>query len=473
MTIRTGVYGGSADWVELGLKSNPFPTKSAGPNAQAVFTQQEVFSLSDSMTQLLVFTGVAGVGKSIHAKQLAKHFLKNKRRPTQLISATKTIKSSGLLKMICCRFNIELPPGDMVDNLKIDSVRRVIAKRKEAVALIIDDAQNLSQEALSTVLRLTALQQEPYKIQVVLFGTSAALTKVRALWAELGVQGDFPQGMIRAWGADQTEAYILSRLKESGVSSSKKICRKACAKIYQLSGGLPMQVNKRAGAMLDQLIKGHVKRPSSPIVGEGNALWAIALFFSLLFGYFCYQSVVADQASEPVWAANTAAEEVLAMESPETVVEEGFVLAELVEDQVVPEKKALEEALEAEPVVSPQAPIVDVEPVRQESVVPSLSVTQESQGEWLEKSEGYTVQVLATPDREEAMRVAKQYDNAHVIHAARQNKEKFLVVVGSFSDISAAKEHVGVLSEGMTGGQPWIRQLSQVRVDVDKLQSLE
>lgn len=106
MSVKTGVYGANVDWVDLGLKVDPFPARPADPSSQAIFAQQEVFSLCDSLQSLHVFTGIAGVGKTTHAKQLAKHFLKNKRRPTQIITASKTIKASGLLKMICCRFNI-------------------------------------------------------------------------------------------------------------------------------------------------------------------------------------------------------------------------------------------------------------------------------------------------------------------------------------------------------------------------------
>ena len=159
--IAGSTSSSSVSWSDFGLKTNPFPGRQTDATAPEGFTQKEVFALCDQAGSLQVFTGITGVGKTIHAKLLAKHFLKNKRRPTQLITASKTIKASGLLKMICCRFNIELPPGDAVDALKIDTVRRMIQKRKESIALIIDDAQNLSQESLAAVVRLASLQQDP------------------------------------------------------------------------------------------------------------------------------------------------------------------------------------------------------------------------------------------------------------------------------------------------------------------------
>ena len=67
-----------------------------------------------------VFTGISGVGKTVHARLLAKHLIKSQRRPTQLITASRTIKSMGLMKMICCRFNLEMPQTDVSDFQKIE-----------------------------------------------------------------------------------------------------------------------------------------------------------------------------------------------------------------------------------------------------------------------------------------------------------------------------------------------------------------
>ena len=82
------------------------------------------------------------------------------------------------------------------------------------------------------------------------------------------------------------------------------------------------------------------------------------------------------------------------------------------------------------------------------------------------------MQVLATTDEAEANRVAAHYDTAKVVHAERQNMEKYLVVVGAYEEIGEAKaksEELAILS----GSQPWVRNISQIRADVDKLKNSE
>lgn len=469
MAIKSSVYGATEGWVELGLKSDPFPARAVDTGSQSVFTQQEVFSMCESIKALQVFTGVVGVGKTTHAKQLAKHFLKNKRRPTQIITASKTIKASGLLKMICCRFNIELPPGDLVESVKIDSIRRMVLKRKEGVALIIDDAQNLSTDALNAVIRLTALQQEPLKLQVVLFGMPILLDRVRKSWDELGIKSEFGQGLIRSWGAAQTEAYIQSRLHESGFQASRKVCRKACQKIHQLSGGVPMQINRRANMMLDQLIKGHSKKQPAVAI-NGNLLWMGALLSAMTAGYFSYQAVTekpqwqVDEASliaydEDVPVAELAMEDMLLAEA---LVDVSDVEISAFEDNTIDELD-ISEVSEAFVVEENSAPDMD------ENMMTSAVSTTEQ--DWLSE-DGYTIQIVATPDRAEAERISSKVDASHVVHVARQNQEKYLVVVGQFEGFSEAKEGADNMTTS-DGSQPWIRKLSAVREDVAKLDALQ
>ena len=475
MAIKSGVYGATDGWVELGLKSDPFPARAIDTGSQSVFTQQEVFSMCESIKALQVFTGVVGVGKTTHAKQLAKHFLKNKRRPTQIITASKTIKASGLLKMICCRFNIELPPGDLVESVKIDSIRRMVLKRKEGVALIIDDAQNLSSDALNAVIRLTALQQEPLKLQVVLFGMPILLDRVRKSWDELSVKSEFGQGLIRSWGVAQTEAYIQSRLYESGFQASKKVCRKACQKIHQLSGGVPMQINRRANMMLDQLIKGHSKKQPAVAI-NGNILWMGALLSALTAGYFSYKAVT----EKPQWQVDEAS--LIAYEDGAPVAElamEDVLLAEALVDVSDAEATAIgfeevatysEESIEEIAVVAIEAD--SSMPETTDGVAaPDVSAVSVDGKDWLAE-DGYTIQIVATPDRAEAERIANKVDASHVVHVARQNQEKYLVVVGQYEGFSEAKEGADQITTS-DGSQPWIRKLSAVRDDVAMLASLQ
>lgn len=485
--MRMGAYGAGLNWSDAGLNANPFPAVCSDVASQSVFIQQDVFALCEQAKPLHVFTGITGVGKTVHAKQLAKHFLKNKRRPTQLITASKTIKAAGLLKMICCRFNIELPAGDLVDNIKVDSIRRMILKRKEPIALIIDDAHNLSQEALGVVARLTALQQQPIKLHLILFGMPVLLDRVRKQWNELGVKEDFGQGMIRSWSSDQTSAYIASRLQDSGLVSSRKICKKTCQKIHQLSGGVPMQINRRANMMLDQLIKGQIK-PSQSHALQGSFLWVTALLSASTAVYFCYQAY--NTPTDPLWIAPEY--QVVAQADNPIVIDAGdeisenLVLSGLEQAMLITEAEAEAEAEDAmrdntlsseffDSIEADAGEMVASESVAIESddmAVETVS-SQEEVPTWLQDDEGYTVQVLATTDELEANRVAGAYEHSHVLHAARQNKSTYVVLVGEFDSFADAKSEVKNLTETHDGIQPWVRRYSQLRDDVEHLKDVE
>ena len=91
---------------------------------------------------------------------------------------------------------------------------------------------------------------------------------------------------------------------------------------------------------------------------------------------------------------------------------------------------------------------------------------------WLENNTGFTVQVMATTDEQEAFRVAGRYGESRVVHAARQNKEKYLVVVGEFETLSSAKEHALALENEQDGSLTWVRSIKQIQSDVDSLKAI-
>ena len=220
MVVATDTKASLLGWADLGLRTNPFPSRGSESNYLKEFSQADIFSVSEKLEPMQVFTGISGVGKTVHARLLAKHLIKSQRRPTQLITASRTIKSMGLMKMICCRFNLEMPQTDVSDFQKIEQIRRSIVRRKEPVSLIIDDAQNLNNDALASLMRLTLFQQGT-KLQVILIGLPITLDRSKKVAQELQIQQDFSHRLIDPWDAAQTESYIAKRFETSGLQTSK------------------------------------------------------------------------------------------------------------------------------------------------------------------------------------------------------------------------------------------------------------
>ncbi|UTC24545.1 AAA family ATPase [Candidatus Comchoanobacter bicostacola] len=488
MVVATDTHTSVLDWSQLGLTSSPFSGRSSESNYLKEFSQSDVFAIAEKIDPVQIFVGVSGVGKTVHAKLLAKHLIKEKRRPTQLITASKTIKSMGLMKMVCCRFNIEMPPVDMPDFQKIEQIRRAVQKRKEPLALIIDDAQNLSYDTMSALLRLSVFQQKPVKMQVVMLGMPLSLDRVRKVWQELEVADQFVQGTIRPWDESKTEGYIISKLRDSGLQGSRQVCRKVCKQIQQLSGGIPMQVNRRSNMMLGQLIQGHKRGLNNQV--KGNLLWGGALLSAVTVGVFCYKASLAPTAQSSWDESSIAAQMEL---STQLVVgdvqDEETLMAALEVSEVVAVDESGEEVfnlfdtsgeteLESSAVETSVdgSVLEDVGVVEVASLESDVSVFEEtlvqSSDEWVGDS-GFTVQVMATSEEKEALIEAERYDNSHVAHVMRNDQPTYVVLVGQFDTIEGARDEVQTISNRDERIKPWVRTNAQVLSDINQLHPVE
>lgn len=239
-----------------------------------------------------------------------------------------------------------------------------------------------------------------------------------------------------------------------------------------------MQINRRANMMLDQLIKGQIKPVSSAAI-QGSFLWATALLSATTAIYFCYQAY--HTPADPLWAAQeyqmvAQADEIMVEATPEhDDITENLVFADLDEAMLVNDQQEEATGTKAlDPVIFETVETEALEEIGTVETVESKAVDSfETVPDWLEEHEGFTVQVLATPDESEANRTATQYSQAHVLHAARQNKPTYIVLVGEFDSFSNAKEAVSKLSEEHAGVQPWVRRYSQLRDDVAHLKDIE
>jgi type II secretory pathway predicted ATPase ExeA len=455
MVVATDTKASLLGWADLGLRTNPFPSRGSESNYLKEFSQADIFSVSENLEPMQIFTGISGVGKTVHARLLAKHLIKSQRRPTQLITASRTIKSMGLMKMICCRFNLEMPATDVSDFQKIEQIRRSIVRRKEPVSLIIDDAQNLNNEALAALMRLTLFQQGT-KLQVMLIGLPITLDRSKKIAQELQIEQNFSHRLIEPWGAAQTESYIARRFEASGLQTSKRVCRKVCKQIHQLSGGVPMQINRRSNMMLGQLIQGHKK--ASPEQLKGSLLWGGALLSAVTVGVFCYKATIADPSSETAWTS-----EVMMLEGAALVSSQDDGLAVELDSMVLQEEFDLYE-IEQES--------VEFSAVASEVETPILELVEEVAADapesWL-SGDGYAVQVMATSAESEAINSAESYETAHVEYVSRKGTPTYVVLVGEFESLDAARSEVSKLSTENEKLQPWVRSFANIRDDIAAL----
>ncbi|MDC3180627.1 AAA family ATPase [Gammaproteobacteria bacterium] len=456
MVVATDTKASLLSWTDAGLRTNPFPSRGSESNYLKEFSQSDIFAIAEKLEPMQVFTGMSGVGKTVHARLLAKHLIKSQRRPTQLITASRTIKAMGLMKMICCRFNLDMPQTDVTDFQKIEQIRRSIVRRKEPVSLIIDDAQNLSNESLGALMRLTLFQQGSIKLQVVLLGLPITHDRSKKISQELQVEQVFSHSAIKPWDAAQTESYIMRRFEASGLQASKKVCRKICRQIHQLSGGVPMQINRRSNMMLGQLIQGHKK--ASPEQLKGSLLWGGALLSAITVGVFCYKATMTGQNIESNWST-----EIAMLDGAAMVSADERIIAEL--DSIA---LAVDEEFDLYTIDAKEGVKEDTVAEQKENLVLATEAEEEVLDTWLE-GEGYAVQVMATSAESEALNAADSYDTAHVEHVARKGQPTYVVLVGEYESIDDARSEVSRLSTENEKLQPWVRSYAKIRADIEAL----
>lgn len=119
------------------------------------------------------------------------------------------------------------------------------------VALIVDEAQNLSPDALEEVRLLSNLETEKEKLlQIILMGqpelkSVLALPRLKQLRQRISVYYH-----IAPLTLQETQAYIFHRLRVAGNSAQDIFNAEALAAIYRHTGGIPRRINNLCDSAL-------------------------------------------------------------------------------------------------------------------------------------------------------------------------------------------------------------------------------
>ncbi len=141
--------------------------------------------------------------------------------------------------------------GNVVESdslqLQIESLNQFLLKLNtegKTAVVIIDEAQNLSHEALEMTRMLSNLETESEKLINIIFvgqpelEKKLAATELRQLAQRIQIHAK-----IKPLSLDQTITYIEHRLKTAGEQSSARFEMAAVKKIYEKSKGIPRLIN--------------------------------------------------------------------------------------------------------------------------------------------------------------------------------------------------------------------------------------
>ena len=236
-----------------GLKEKPF---SIVPDPSFLYPSSKhrtaltylEYGLMDRMAFILL-TGEIGAGKTILIKQL---LTKIESDIEVAVIFNTNVSSEDLLELILCEF--ELEPSIRSKAGYLDTLNQFLIREYgegKRVVLIVDEAQNLSQEALEELRMLSNLYAgKDSLIQIVLAGQPSLGVRLRhpslaQLYQRIAVSYH-----IASLGLDETREYIVHRLKKAGAEQENLFTDEAVERIFQVSGGIPRTINILCDAAL-------------------------------------------------------------------------------------------------------------------------------------------------------------------------------------------------------------------------------
>jgi type II secretory pathway predicted ATPase ExeA len=220
---------------------------------------------------LLLVTGEVGTGKTILLRKLMRHLHASTRF---VFVSTSHLTSEGLKDFIVEDLGLRAQGKtgfEIAQALKDYLLQQ--SRAAKTVALLIDEAQKLSDGALESLCDLSNLETDQEKLlQIVLVGQPELLNKLRQPALQRIKQRIAIHHQTRALSlASDMERYIRHRLRAAGYEGPEIFNQKALEAIWSYSSGTPRVINTLCDNALAMASRAGRKRVSAYVIVKAAA----------------------------------------------------------------------------------------------------------------------------------------------------------------------------------------------------------
>jgi general secretion pathway protein A len=254
-----------------GLKENPF---NVNPDPRFLFLTKQI---EEALTGLMygiqtrkgfiTLTGEVGTGKTTLVNRLLDWLHHRKSRTAFLFNSR--INSNQLFDFILAEFDIPCDSKSKSQQLmKLNGWLLDRYRMGETVVLIIDEAQNLTYPVMEEIRLLTNLETSTEKLlQIILSGQPELEEKLKLPQLRQLRQRIMLRCRTAALSKEQTQSYIVERLKIAGAPDDAIFSAAAVDAIHIFSLGIPRVINLLCE---HSLVNGFVEqqRPIQPKIVE-------------------------------------------------------------------------------------------------------------------------------------------------------------------------------------------------------------
>ena len=254
----------------FGFRDMPF---SVAPDPSFFFPSQHYAEGLDILAEgikakkgLLLVTGEIGSGKTILMRKLMRHLDASTRF---VFLSTSHLTSDGLIE--CIVEDLGLPTHGKTGVEIEQALKDYLLQQSRAgktVALLIDEAQKLSDGALERLCDLSNLETDQEKLlQIVLVGQPELINKLRNPALQRIKQRIAIHHQTRALSlASDMEHYIRHRLRAAGYEGPEIFNQKALEAIWSYSSGTPRVINTLCDNALEMASRAGRKRVSAYVI---------------------------------------------------------------------------------------------------------------------------------------------------------------------------------------------------------------